>query len=75
MLRIILFCFMFYASIAQDILNRTKSFQFLYAIMVTAVFFQCTSQVWMRVSHLNGTTEVLCLVFMTPVFELPEFTA
>ena len=74
MLRIILFCFVFYASIAQDILNRTESFQFLFAIMVTPVFFQCTSQVWMKVSHLHGTTEVMCLVLMALVLELPKFT-
>ena len=69
MLRNILFCFVFYASIARNIFDHTDLFQFLFAVMVTAVFFQWTCLVWMRVSDLHGTTEMLCLEFMALVLE------
>jgi dihydroceramidase len=57
----VLACFALCASIANGYLDDEDSFQFLFAVMVVVVFFQCGWLVWRRVSHRHVAREMLWL--------------
>lgn len=56
-----LFCFVLSASIANSYFDHTDSFQLLFAVMVVAVFFQCSWLVRNRVKHPRVANEMLWL--------------